>query len=150
MGLVVLLLIIGVPIAELYVFVQMSHAIGFLNALVILGSVSVIGGWIVKRQGMRVWRRFQKQVRSGAEPSNEIIDGALLLAAGALLLTPGFITDALGVLLLLPPVRSVVRVVVARRNRGRRVITATYSGPLRHSGTPTQRGVIDVGSDERD
>jgi UPF0716 protein FxsA len=149
-GLVVLLLIIGVPIAELYVFVQMSHGIGFLDSLVILGAVSVIGAWIVKRQGIRVWRRFNSQVRAGATPSNEIVDGALLLAAGALLLTPGFITDAIGILLLLPPVRAVVRAVVKRRNRSGQVITATYSGPLRYPDRPSQHGVIDVGSDERD
>ena len=106
MGLVVLLLVIGVPIAELYAFVQMSHAIGFFTSLAVLAAVSVVGAWIVKRQGLRVWRRFNEQVRSGNIPSNEIADGALLLLAGALLLTPGFLTDALGVLLLLPPVRG--------------------------------------------
>jgi len=142
--LLVLVLIIGVPIAELYVFVQMSHAIGFFNSLLVLAGVSVVGAWIVKRQGMRVWRRFNEQVRRGAVPSREIADGVALLVAGALLLTPGFITDAIGVLLLLPPVRAVVRTVLARRSRGKHVITATYSGPL------TEHRVIDAGSEERD
>jgi UPF0716 protein FxsA len=148
-GLIVLLLVIGVPIAELYVFVQMSHAIGFFSSLVVLAAVSVIGAWIVKRQGIRVWRRFNDQVRAGSVPSNEIVDGALLLLAGALLLTPGFLTDALGVLLLLPPIRGLVRLVVLRRSRHRRVVSATYSGPLGHTNHSTPR-VIDVGSDERD
>lgn len=150
MGLVVLLLIIGVPIAELYVFVQMSHAIGFFSSLVVLAAVSVVGAWIVKRQGLRVWRRFNEQVRSGSVPSNEIADGALLLLAGALLLTPGFLTDALGVLLLFPPVRAIARRVMLRRSRHRKVVVATYSGPSGHTNHHSPRAVIDVGSDERD
>ena len=150
MGLVVLLLIIGVPIAELYVFVQMSHAVGFFASLAVLAAVSVVGGWIVRRQGLRVWRRSNEQVRQGSVPSNEIVDGALLLLAGALLLTPGFITDALGILLLLPPVRLAVRAFVNRRARRRRIATATYSGPLPRSGPFSPHGVIDVGSDDRD
>lgn len=150
MGLVVLLLIIGVPIAELYVFVQMSHAIGFFSSLVVLAAVSVVGAWIVKRQGLRVWRRFNEQVRSGSVPSNEIADGALLLLSGALLLTPGFLTDALGVLLLLPPVRAIARRLMLRRSRRRKIVVATYSGPSGHTTHHSPRAVIDVGSDERD
>jgi len=136
-------MIIGVPIAELYVFVQMSHAIGFFESLLILAAISIAGGWIVKRQGLRVWRRFQSQVRQGEVPTREIADGVSLLIAGALLLTPGFITDAIGILLLLPPVRMVLRRFIGRRGRTT-VITATHSGPTRHV------GIIDTKSEERD
>ena len=148
--LLVLVLVIGVPIAELYVFVQMSHALGFFESLLLLAGISVVGAWIVKRQGLRVWRHFHEQVNQGAVPSKEIADGVILLVSGALLLTPGFITDALGVLLLLPPVRVLVRAVVSRRSRGGRVVTATYSGPVGARGPGTTRGVIDVGSEEHD
>lgn len=142
--LLVLLLIIGVPIAELYVFVQVTHAIGFFNSLLVLAAISVVGGWLVKRQGLRVLRRFTAQAERGVVPSREIADGVALLVAGALLLTPGFITDALGALLFVPPVRGLVRGLVSRRARGQHVVTATYSGPL------AEGGVIDAGSEERD
>lgn len=150
--LIVIVLVIGVPIAELYVFVQMSHAIGFFNSLFLLAAVSIVGAWIVKRQGLRVWRRFNEQLARGAEPTREIADGVALLVAGALLLAPGFITDAIGVLLLLPPVRAVLRTVLARRSPGKRsrIVTATYSGPITNHGPVDHRGAIDVGSEERD
>ena len=145
MGLLVVLLIIGVPILELYVFVQMSHAIGFFESLLLLAAVSVVGAWIVKHQGLRVWRRFNEQVQQGVVPSREIADGVALLVAGVLLVAPGFVTDAIGVLLLVPPVRALVRAIALRRAHRRTVVTATYSGPIPH-----HHGVIDVGSDERD
>lgn len=148
--LLVVIVIIGVPIAELYVFVQMSHAVGFFNSLLVLAAVSVVGAWIVKQQGLRVWRRFNEQVARGLEPSREIADGVALLIAGALLLTPGFITDALGVLLLLPPVRALLRALIARRSHRRRIVTVTYGGAQGPHGPQGSHGVIDAGSEERD
>jgi UPF0716 protein FxsA len=77
--------------------------------------VSAVGAWLVKREGMSVWNRFQRQVESGSVPGKEIADGVMILFAGALLMTPGFLTDLLGISLLLPPVRAVVRGAVMRR-----------------------------------
>jgi UPF0716 protein FxsA len=148
---VLVLLFIVVPIAELYVIVQASHAFGVLNTLGLLVLISIVGGWLVKHEGMRVWRRFQQQVAQGAVPSREIADGVLLLAAGVLLLAPGFITDALGIVLLLPPVRAVVRGVLVRRTKRRTArITATYGGPLSHDGPLGPGRVIDIPPDDRD
>jgi UPF0716 protein FxsA len=141
---VLVLLFIALPISELYVFVQASHAIGFFSSLGLLIGISVLGGWLVKHQGMRVWKRFNAQIARGVVPSKEIADGVLLLMAGVLLLTPGFITDAFGLLLMLPPVRALVRGRFVKRMGKRQVITATYGGPR------PGPGIIDVGSEDDD
>jgi len=108
-------LFILVPIAELYVIIQLGHAIGVLNTLGLLVLISFAGAWLMKREGLSTLRRAQRQVDAGVVPGRELVDGALILLAGALLLAPGFITDAVGLLLLLPPVRAGVRATVRRR-----------------------------------
>lgn len=118
MGIVVgvfVLLFVLAPLLELYVIIQVGHAIGALNTIGLLLLVSVVGAWLVKREGMSVWRRFQRQVQSGMVPGREIADGVMILFAGALLLTPGFVSDVLGIFLLLPPVRAAVRAELLRR-----------------------------------
>lgn len=104
-----------VPIIELYLFVQVSAAIGFWAALVWILVVSVVGAWLVKREGVNALRRANDKVNAGQMPTDELITGILILFAGALMLTPGFLTDAVGLLLLFPPTRAVVR----NRLRGR-------------------------------
>lgn len=111
--LVVLFLV--VPIAELAVIVQVSDGIGLGNTLGLLILVSVVGAWLVKREGLGAWRRVQQQVNAGRVPATEMVDGVMILLGGALLLTPGFLTDAVGLALLLPPVRAVIRRVLRRR-----------------------------------
>lgn len=152
-----LLFFVVLPITELYVFVQSSHAIGFFSALGLLVAVTIVGTWLVKHQGLRVWRRFNEQIAKGTPPSKEIADAVLLLVAGFLLVFPGFVTDVLGILLLLPPVRALVRGGFVRRMGKRRVIRATYGGPMPGGPFtpgggrgPDPFGVIDVASDDRD
>jgi UPF0716 protein FxsA len=82
--------------------------------------ISFTGAWLMKREGLTTWRRAQRQVDAGVVPGKELVDGALIVLAGALLVAPGFITDALGLLLLLPPVRAGVRS-FSRRRLQRRV-----------------------------
>ena len=106
---VLVVLFLLVPLAELYVIIQVGQAFGALNTIALLIIVSAAGAWLVKREGMSVWRRFQRQVESGAVPGREIADGVMILFAGALLMSPGFLTDLFGMALLLPPVRAVVR-----------------------------------------
>jgi UPF0716 protein FxsA len=106
---------IVVPLAELFVIIQVSHIFGVVTTLAILLLVSIGGAWLVKREGVGVMRRAQAKVNAGEVPGREITDGILILLAGALLLAPGFITDTLGVLLLLPPVRAGMRALVTRR-----------------------------------
>ena len=126
---VLVLLFVVVPVVELYVIVQTSHAIGFLNTLLVLLLMSVLGGWLVKREGLGIIRRVQQQVQLGRVPSRELVDGFLVMLAGALLMTPGFFTDAVAIALLLPPVRAVVRPVLIRRFRGR-IVTYRSGGPV--------------------
>lgn len=133
---ILVLLLLALPIAELYVIVRFASVFGVLDTLAVLILVSVVGAWLVKRQGLAVLRRIQQQVQAGRMPTKELVDGVLVLLAGALLVTPGFLTDVAGVLLLLPPVRAAVRPLVLRRYR-RRVDTvrqgAVHLGRIRHT-----------------
>jgi UPF0716 protein FxsA len=119
LGPLVVLLIV-VPILELYVIIQVGHVLGVVNTLGLLVLISFVGAWLMKREGLSTLRRAQRQVDAGAVPGQELVDGALIVLAGALLLAPGFITDAVGLLLLLPPIRAGVRA-FARRRLERRV-----------------------------
>ena len=112
---VLALVFLVVPLAELYVIIQVGQAFGALNTIVLLIVVGAAGAWLAKREGMSVWRRFQRQVQSGAVPGKEIADGVMILFAAALLMTPGFLTDLLGIALLLPPVRAVVRGILMKQ-----------------------------------
>ena len=112
---VLVVLFLLVPLAELFVIIQGGQAFGALNTIGLLIVISAVGAWLAKREGMSVWRRFQRQVQSGAVPGQAIADGVMILFAGALLMTPGFLTDLLGISLLLPPVRAVVRAALMKR-----------------------------------
>lgn len=120
MLLVFLVLLIVVPLTELYLIFQVAHAIGVLESVALLVVISVVGGWLVRTAGMHTIARAMAQVAQGRVPTDELINGGIVLVAGALMFTPGFLTDAVGLALLLPPVRALVRVAV-RRRIGRRV-----------------------------
>lgn len=126
---VLALIFLLVPLAELYVIIQVGQAFGALNTIGLLILISAVGAWLAKREGMGVWRRFQRQVESGSVPAKEIADGVMILFAAALLMTPGFLTDLLAVTLLLPPVRAAIRTVVLRRAARRAGVVRIYQGP---------------------
>jgi len=111
---VLLLLFLVVPFLELYVLIQVGHVIGALPTIGLLVVVSVLGAWLVKREGFAVLDRARQRIDTGEVPGKELVDGILILFAGALLISPGFLTDVAGVLLLLPPVRAVLRGSVVR------------------------------------
>jgi UPF0716 protein FxsA len=118
-----------VPLAELAVIVAVGDWIGLAPTLVLLLTVSLAGAWLAKQQGLAAWRRFQLALVDGRMPTVEVADGAMILLAGALMLTPGFLTDVAGILLLLPPTRALARRLAPRlaerrlRRRGdRRVV----------------------------
>ncbi|MGH9281995.1 MAG: FxsA family protein [Acidimicrobiales bacterium] len=119
-----------VPFAELFVIIQVGQAIGALNTIAVLILVSVVGAWLVKRAGLSVLRRAQARVDRGGVPGRELVDGVLVLFAGALLLTPGFVTDLVGILLLLPPVRAGLRAAVIQALRRRAEIRTFGPGPF--------------------
>lgn len=114
---ILFLLFVIVPIVELYTIIKMSSYIGFFNTLGVMFLVAVLGSWLVKREGIRVWRRFNDSVAAGKVPTRDIVDGVLILGAGALLLTPGFFSDIFGLLMLFPPSRAVFRSMLLKRSQ---------------------------------
>ena len=114
-----LLIFIAVPIGELYVILKVGDLIGWLPTLAILVADSLLGSWLMRSQGRAVWRRFTAAVQEGRIPHREVIDGVLIIFGGAFLITPGFLTDVVGVILLLPPTRGLVRPAILRRTVAR-------------------------------
>ena len=104
-----------VPIVELALIIKIGAAIGVLNTIGLLILSSVVGAWLMKREGLGVVRRMQIAASEGRVPGKELVDAFLILLGGALMVAPGFLTDALGMLLLLPPVRAIVRRILRRR-----------------------------------
>lgn len=105
----IFLVLLGMPVLELAVIVQVAGQIGVLETLVLLVAISVAGAWLLKQQGLATWRSLQVAMARGEVPTKEATDGALILFGGALLLTPGFVTDLFGLVLLLPPTRALVK-----------------------------------------
>ncbi|HEX6461236.1 MAG TPA: FxsA family protein [Thermoleophilaceae bacterium] len=120
-------LFIAVPIAEIYVIIKVGEAIGAVPTILILIADSVIGSMLWRSQGRRVWTRFRETVERGGVPHREVIDGVLVVFGGALLITPGFISDVFGILFLLPPTRSVIRRLLVRR-LGKRIQIRAFRG----------------------
>ena len=126
MPLLLFVLFIVVPLAELYVIIQVGEWLGVLPTIALLLLDSILGTMLMRSQGRAVWRRFNEALGAGRAPARETLDGALVLLGGAFLLTPGFLSDILGAALLTPPTRALVRRTVARRLLGR--MTVTMSG----------------------
>src|SRR5262245_63959315 len=113
----VLLLIAGILylVAEFWVFMQVGIAIGWLNTIGVMILVSLVGVWLAKREGLNVLTRLRRQVDAKRMPTDDLIDGVLILIGGFLLVLPGFISDAMGLFVLFPPTRALVRGFVKRR-----------------------------------
>jgi UPF0716 protein FxsA len=127
-----ILIFIVVPLAELYVILKIGDIIGWAPTLALLVADSLLGSWLMRSQGRAVWRRFQETMQAGRIPHREVFDGVLVIFGGAFLITPGFITDVIGVVLLLPPTRSLVRRWLIRRGGrmfGFSVATGRRGGP---------------------
>jgi UPF0716 protein FxsA len=138
------LVFIVLPIAELYVIIQVGQAIGILPTIALLLIDGFLGAALARSQGRLAWRRFNEALGAGRVPAKEVYDGAAIIFGGALLLSPGFITDILGLFLLLPPTRALLRrtlVGTARRVGPTRTAFYVYdrrpggrSGPERPAG----------------
>jgi UPF0716 protein FxsA len=113
-------LFIIVPLAELYLILKVGDAIGAVWTILLLAADSVLGSVLLRTQGRAVWARFNTTLAEGKMPHREVMDGVLVIFGGAFLITPGFLTDIVGLTLLIPPTRAVVRRLVVRR-LGRRV-----------------------------
>ena len=128
MPLLLIVLFIVVPIAELYVIIQVGQLIGVVPTLILLLADALLGSWLLKREGRSAWRRFNQALAERRFPGREVIDGALIIVGGTLLLTPGFLTDVFGLFLLLPPTRAIARRVLKRVTIGRFAVVGLGSG----------------------
>ena len=97
------------PVLEIYVLIQVGQAIGPWWTILLLVLDSVLGAWLIKREGRRAWEALRTRIETGRMPHRELADGALVVLGGAFMLSPGFVTDALGILLILPVTRPVFR-----------------------------------------
>jgi UPF0716 protein FxsA len=129
-----LLLLILWPVAELFVAIKVAEAIGVLVTVVLLIAGVPLGVWLARTEGRAAWRRLSVAIAAGRPPGREVIDGALVLVGGVLFIVPGFISDVIGLLLLLAPSRSVAGAAIARNFQSRLVVAATrFSGAPRSS-----------------
>lgn len=134
---VLLLLVLVTAIAELWVLVELASVLGVGLTVLLVVAVSVLGLFVVRAEGLKAWRRLQATLAEGRVPGAEVLDGALLLLGGVLVLIPGLLTDAVGLVLLLPPGRRWVRGQVRRRARS----VGHAGNPHAAGGAP---GTIDV------
>ena len=123
--LLVVLIFILVPLAELYVIIQVGNAIGLIPTLVLLLADALLGSMLLRHQGRAAWIQFNRALAENRLPHKEVFDGILVIMGGALLLTPGFITDIFGLILLIPPTRAIVRGITSRIVRRRMAMGAT-------------------------
>jgi UPF0716 protein FxsA len=140
MGLLLVLLFIVVPIAELYVIIQVGEAIGVWPTLLLLLLDAIVGSWLLKREGRAAWRRFNQALAEKRIPAAEVADGFLVILGGALLIAPGFITDIFGILFLIPPTRALARKVLYRLTVGRVAIVGFPVGSVGGFGRGPGRG----------
>ena len=109
MMLVLFVLLLALPFLELWVAIDVAGAIGPLPTFALIVVLSLTGVWLLRRQGVSVWRRANAEMAAGRMPTGSLLDGALVLVGGVSLVLPGFVTGAFGLLLMLPPVRALLR-----------------------------------------
>lgn len=148
-------LFIVVPIAELYVIIQVGEAIGVWPTLLLLLLDAVLGSLLLRHQGRGAWRRFNEALAQRRFPGKEVADGLLIVIGGTLLLAPGFITDIFGIFLLIPPTRAIARAVLKRFTVGRFTVIGMPGGsPFGQEGAagpgapPTRHYDYDVSAEE--
>jgi len=151
MPLLLVVALVAVPLVELAVLIQVGQWLGAGWAILLVVATGVIGGVLLRHEGRRAWMRFQRALAEGRWPGDEVAQGALIILGGALLLTPGFITDVVGFLLLAPPSRAVVAAVLrsrlvvgGRRDRGR----ADAARPSARGGSELDIEVVEIRRDE--
>ncbi|MEZ5092619.1 FxsA family protein [Nocardioides sp.] len=124
------------PLVEIYVLIQVGQVIGAWPTVLVLVADSMLGAWIVRHEGRRAWQALNEALASGRMPASEIADGALILVGGALMLTPGFVTDILGALAVLPFTRPIARRLLAQVVSRRLLVVGMTSYDARRPGPP--------------
>ena len=130
---------IAVPILEIYVIIQVGQVIGAWWTIALLVADSIFGSWLIRHEGRRAWQALTVALESGRMPATELADGALILVGGTLMLSPGFVTDVVGIVLILPFTRPLARRLLTRLV-ARRIIVAGRPGP--GSDGPVVRGEV--------
>jgi UPF0716 protein FxsA len=132
---VLALLFVVLPLVEIYFIVQLGQAIGPWWTILVLVAAGVLGSWLVKREGGRAWRALQEALASHRMPAKELADGALIVVGGTLLLTPGFVSDFVGLFCILPVTRPLARAALTRViTRRLEVRTVGFGGPAGAAG----------------
>jgi UPF0716 protein FxsA len=129
LGWLLVLALVVVPLLEIYVLIQVGQVIGAWWTILLLVLDSIIGGWLIRREGGRAWRALNAAIGEGKMPARELADGALILIGGTLMLSPGFVTDAFGILLILPVTRPMFRRLLTTFATRRVVLAATRRTP---------------------
>jgi len=142
-------LFIVVPIVELYVIIQVGQAIGVVPTLLLLFADAVLGSLLLRHQGRGAWRRFNEALAQRRFPGREVADGAMIVVGGTLLLTPGFITDIFGLMLLIPPTRAILRRLL-RSFFARRFLIVGLGDRAMRTGQPTRSYDYDGTAEEVD
>ena len=142
LGWLLLASFIVVPIVEIYVIIQVGQVVGPWWTILLLIADSIVGAWVISREGARAWRALRSTLDSGRMPAKELADGALILVGGTLMLTPGFVTDAFGILLILPMTRPLFRRLLTGMVTRRLVVLGTQPGP-RPAGPVVPGDVLD-------
>lgn len=155
-----LLLFILVPILELAIFVALGDKIGLTPTLGIIVLTAILGAYLTKSQGIKALNKYQQALAQGKLPHDEVMDGLMILIAGAVLLTPGFLTDAIGFSLLIPPFRRVIKAVIKDRLRERANVVSqnvnaatqpfTQEGPARSESPKVINVEVEVVDDHPD
>jgi UPF0716 protein FxsA len=133
LGWLLVAMFIVVPLVEIYVIIQVGQAIGPWWTILLLIADSILGSWLIRHEGARAWQALREALDSGRMPARELADGALILIGGTLMLAPGFVTDALGILMIFPVTRPLFRRLLTRVVANRLVVigpgTAQRPGP---------------------
>jgi UPF0716 protein FxsA len=139
---------IVVPIVEIYVIIQVGQVIGAAWTILLLIADSIIGSWLIKHEGRRAWQALTVALQSGRMPAKELADGALILIGGTLMLSPGFVTDVFGIVLILPFTRPIARAILTRVVTRRLAAATIIGGPgvrppgSRPQGSPGPQGPV--------
>lgn len=136
-----LLIFIGVPFVELVLFLVINERIGLPYTVATVIITGFLGAWLTKQQGLKTLARYQQTLSEGKLPHTEVIEGIMILAAGAVLLTPGFLTDFIGFSLLIPPVRAWVRERLTNYLKGKIQVAGEAATRARDG---TVSGVIEI------